>query len=343
MIMGRLIRDWNKQKNAQFEEQWSQLLIEYALEDEEDSKPLAEIRSFLKESGKSWIHAKRSKRVLQGILLNLHENLKGTAAEKLRELYFKIQLNLWTSKQLRSRSTVGKIKAIRALTKMGAKEQFALIERIDHRGNQSLQTELLIAKLVLSEQPFGFLSDAKTSISKWTQMRLHAELVKLDALALPLFSQWLDNDESSVLRFCLDMCAAFDQQFRDDNAIRKAKQLIRHENVGVQIAAIGVLSKWGEESTADLLLARYKEVNEERLQIALLRGLGNAIHEGVLEVCISLLLNIPQEAHLVRVAAVKSLAQLYPQGIERLSELNEEHKEDDPMLEQIITQVLNAT
>lgn len=241
-------------------------------------------------------------------------NLKGDAWEKLRALYIELGLVDDSMKKAHARRWHLKIKGFRELAFMNIKDANDEIYICLNSRNEILRMEAQIALVRLSDdRPFEFLHHMERPFSLWEQISLH-ELIVQHSIEAPLFNQWLDSENDTVVMFALRMIKEFRQLEAEDD-VRKS---LVHPDEEVRNLAIRVAGDLKMKSTLPVMKRMYK--NEDYANsLEILRSMGKMPDEAFLGF-LKLVLDKEDDVQL-QIEATKAIENMGETGIKELVKL----------------------
>jgi len=240
----------------ELKEKYQNLLLDYLFTEEEDNEVPARIDK---------IAADRFKRViLVEEMKDLIVNLSGDAANKLRKLYYKLNLDVDSRLRALSKKWHIKVKGFRELAFMNIKEANEEIIRCLHSNNSLLRMEAQLALVRLNDEDrFSFLDFLKRPFTKWEQLNVHEMILSHD-LEIPDFERWLDSQNPTVVQFSMRMIKIFNQK----KAWEKIAGLLDSDDPEIRRTAIYVLGELRIKQAVSSLKHKYKsEVYENLLEI----------------------------------------------------------------------------
>ena len=224
-------------------ENYQQLIIDY-LYGEADTKTITEIAS-----------NRYRRQVLIDQMIDVAVNLKGDSWEKLRHLYLDLDLDKDSISKVYSGRWHIKVKGFRELAFMNIKEANKEILRCLNSHNEILRMEAQIALVWLGEDnAFEFLHHMKRPFSLWEQITLH-ELIVQHSIKIPLFSEWIDSPNDTVVQFALRMIREFKQTETEEDV----KRTLSHPHSDVRNLAIQVAGDLKMKSTREVMKHMYKD------------------------------------------------------------------------------------
>lgn len=231
-----------------------QLLSEYLFGDEKD-KVVNELKIIKKRS---------DRQLLINEIEMLLGNLSGEISDQLKWLYLLLGLEKDSVHKLISDDWETVIRGIKELETMNLQEETGSIKHLlNHRARQ-VRISARYAYIKMSkDDPWHFLDDFQYTLTTWDQLNLYS-IVKVNKLAVPEFSRWLNSPNLSVLYFSLKMIALNNQL----EAAPAVMQYINHENEKVRRYAIETLSSlYYEPASSTLRVVYFKETPKNKRSI----------------------------------------------------------------------------
>jgi hypothetical protein len=200
------------------------------------------------------INKKANRQVLINELIDLHANLHGEAAEKLKDLYFNLELHNDSLRKVNHRRWDIKAKGFGELAQMDVKDANNKIKRYVNSKNPILRMQAQVAMVKLAEDnPLGFLDSFKHDMSYWEQVNIYDTLI-YHQIDIESFDQWLDNTNPSVVLFALRMIGLFKQVQSGE----KVRELLFHDNPEIALTAVKTMNALELSEYIDDLKMLYK-------------------------------------------------------------------------------------
>lgn len=185
------------------------------------------------------INTRLQKKYLIEVIINFYANYKGEAKNKLRKLYFDLQLNAISQKKIHSLFWYRKINGLRELVAMKIKWENTKILKFLESKNTILRLESQMALMkLLPSVPFAFIDSIKNNLSEWEQLNIY-EMIKEQEIEAPEFTLWLDTKNISVIIFSLKMIRFLKQVSQYEQVYK----ILQHENSTVRIETIKTLGE----------------------------------------------------------------------------------------------------
>ncbi len=171
-------------------------------------------------------------------LLKFHADLSGESAEKLREMYYNLNLNEDSLKKAMHKKWHHKAKGFRELAQMDVPAKDIIKKHINSK-NPILRVEAQTALIKLDkENPLGFLDNLNTTLSRWEMINIYNALVS-NNINIESFEKWLDKKNTSVVIFAIIMI----KLFKHLDSAPKVSSFLYHNDPDVRHAAIETIDK----------------------------------------------------------------------------------------------------
>ncbi|MGC9471479.1 MAG: HEAT repeat domain-containing protein [Bacteroidales bacterium] len=254
------------------------------------------------------------RKILIDQMIDLSVNLRGDAAEKLRDLYIRTELHHDSIRKARSRRWHIKVKGFRELAFMDIRDANDEIIRCLHSRNDILRMEAQLALVKLGdEHPYEFLDYLKMPFSVWEQMTVHEMLIHHE-LRPPAFSRWLRSSNTSIVIFSLKMIAIFKQE----DAYPLIIELLDHPDPEVRKTAIRVLGDVKYREAILPLKRMYKQEPYENC-LEIIKAMGKMPDQMVLKF-LQLVIDREDDVQL-QIEAAKAIHQMGPVGEDTLEKM----------------------
>lgn len=180
------------------------------------------------------INNKTNRQILIDEIMELHSNLHGEVAVKLRDLYLNLNLHKDSLRNAHHGRWDRKAKGFGELGHMNVTDANDKIRGYINSKNSILRMEAQVALVKLSENdPLGFLDDLQHELSYWEQVKLYDTLV-YHQIEIDDFDRWLFSKNPSVVVFALRMIELFKHVQSGD----RVRELLFSENPEIALAAI---------------------------------------------------------------------------------------------------------
>lgn len=317
----------------------SDTLIRQAIFFEEDVEDLHSGNSLLKilEVGHFSISDRLKKllpdpyfrKLLTAELLSAKQNMSGTAASNLKDLFRQLKLDNDAYKMLDSRSW--NIKAI-GIQQFGIMEMNETPGKIlkytdNERGLIRVEAQNTLLKFYGFEG-LRFLDHATYPISEWQQIKMLEELAQLPTENFTGIEKWLKSENDTVVIFALKLAKVYHrfELYEDIMACFK------HKNPDVRFQAILATRELQKEDTANDLITYFNK-ETERNKIAIVNVLADTGSSLQIPFLLTLL-NTGNNT--LTISAANSLASI---GIDGLAALRSHPQAKNYPLDQIIKQI----
>ncbi len=180
------------------------------------------------------LNKKTNRQILIDELMDLHNNLHGEVADKLKDLYFNLSLHKDSLHKVYNGRWDWKAKGFGELAQMDVKDANHKISEYVNSKNQILRMEAQVAMVKLSENdPLGFLEKLNNELSHWEQINIYDTLVFHD-ININSFEKWLDSKNQSVVIFALRMIGLF----KHVHSGEKVREQLFSDNSDIALAAV---------------------------------------------------------------------------------------------------------
>lgn len=259
-------------------------------------------------------HQPANRALLSSILLNFHENLRGSANELVPDIFVKLGLHDDAILEARSKLYFEKVQGIRKLSYLypeGAKEIIpGLLNDTDDVVRAEAQTAYV---RIHPEQPFNFLRSLEKPFTRWTQISAFY-LFRLHQLPVPSFVKYLDSPNTNVRNFSLRMITFF-QQLENVPEILKMLESKAESTRFLAIRAVNDLRLYdGKE-----LLKKMYQAETGKNKTEILKAFKNIGNEEDFQFLESILLS---DNVSLKTEACRALYYMGEEGKEKLMEIN---------------------
>ncbi|MFW5757902.1 MAG: HEAT repeat domain-containing protein [Bacteroidota bacterium] len=247
IIINRYFKSRKRQKIQKLKQEYQEKLASFLFDDE-----TMEFRA-------DNLHKPLNREILTDEIRELHSNLHGTSAVKLRDLYFNLGLHKDSLKRVYSKKWYNMSKGLKEISQMDVKDANDHISQfVDHK-NPILRTEAQIAMVKLAEDnPLGFLNNLKSELSYWEQINIF-DTLNFHQISIESFEPWLESENDSVVVFALRMIGLFKQI----NSASAVKELLMNENDQIRLQAVKTLGELElPDYIADLKLLYERETQK---------------------------------------------------------------------------------
>lgn len=156
-------------------------------------------------------HRKENRKILISILLNFHENFKGEMEMLIHDIFLKLDLQKDSLKSANSWFNFKKVQGIRELTYLYSAGALDIVSGLINDPNDRVRAEAQIAFIRLNpENPFGFFQALTKPFTRWTQLSAF-NLLRVNQLQVPSFTDFLDSKHPNIRNFSLWMIVYFQQ------------------------------------------------------------------------------------------------------------------------------------
>jgi len=204
-------------------------------------------------------------------ILLLKTNLSGEVSQKLKELYYQLELDKDSMNKLKHRKWEIKAKGLLELEKMDIREAASKIIPLLNSKIEPVRVEAYFAYIGIStDNPFSFLNHIRYPLTVWEQLNIY-NIIKTNEIDVPDFSQWFHSSFLSVVLFSLKMAGLFEQL----KVAHQIVELLDHEDAQIRHQAIDALGNLFYSDASSKLQAIFsKETAEnQRAILACMRKL----------------------------------------------------------------------
>lgn len=188
-------------------------------------------------------------------LLSLHNNLYGEAANRLRDLYFNLELYKDSLRKVNYRKWNLKAKGFRELAQMDVKDANRNISRYINSRNEMLRMESQQALVKLNdEDPLGFLDNLKYELTEWEQVNIYNTL-EYHQIYIESFDRWMTSENDSVVIFATRLAGLY----KHIHSWPQVLNLLEHKNPKVRQYAVKTLDMLEVAENAGPLKGIYQQ------------------------------------------------------------------------------------
>lgn len=326
----RIVLNFKKKRNLDVKDSVTTMLAN-ALVFSDSDDPHTVVKHFLPRFSKIPLYRNFVKKLLISEIVKNHSSFSGWSAEILREIYLQLSLDKAARKNLSSWYVHKRIAAIKELTEMLVKDECKKFLNCTDSNNEDLRLEAQKAHIRLcSDNPFQFLDTIQKPISEYHQIVLFELITKMETMARPKFSNWLNSENESVVAFSLKLIEHY-QQF---NAIPNLIYLINHYNLKIRASAIEILGRMEAEMAEPHFVDAYLH-QPHQIKVVILTALGRIASGANL----TFLYNEAQSKDvIIKIAALRAIKAHRKNGEDLLNTMFTEGNPEDIA---IVKQVLN--
>lgn len=260
----------------------------------------------------------QNRELLSSILINFHENLKGSANDIIPEIFVKLGLHHDALKQTKSKYFFMKVKGIRKLTLLYPEGATEIIPELINHSDDVIRAEAQTAYIRLNpENPFDFLRFLKKPFTRWSQISTFY-VFKLHQLPVPSFVKYLESTHQNVRNFALRMIIYFQQLENTQDILA----MLDSESEQTRTLAIKAVNDLRISEGRKQLRTLY-DVEKEKNKIEIIKAYRNIGDSDDFEFLESI---IKAENITLRIEACRSLYYMSMQGKEKLLHINNEMK-----------------
>jgi hypothetical protein len=176
--------------------------------------------------------------IIREEIIHLHENFTGETAERLEEIYMRLNFHFDSINKLKSKKWYVVAKGMRELALMNIRQALNDVQIYLNDKNDILRMEARIAIMKLSDSdPLEFLSYETAPLTGWDTANVYSMLSKMPEKMIPDFSKWLNSNNTDVVLFCIQMIGSFRQQ----DSVGKLLVLLRSDDERIRMAVVKAL------------------------------------------------------------------------------------------------------
>lgn len=266
VFISRIRKIRKERKIKKLEEEFQILLAEFLFDPSAEKTAYNKLRS---TSGSF------KRNILLDELMKLCVDLAGEVLEKLKVLYFNMELDKDSIQKLSNRRWYIKVKGCRELTRMKAYNAKSEIEKLLNSNNEILRAEAQMALIELNEEnPYYFLEKLTQQFLPWEQLNVHV-MMQRNAYEIPDFSKWLMVENETVVLFAIEMIRVYHQIMNAPKIIK----FFKHPNKSLREAAIIAAGELGYVELVPELMKIYNEVEDE-YKVLILRSMQRLADDG---------------------------------------------------------------
>lgn len=316
----RKVRSENKIKKIEGE--YQNLLAQYLFDEVAEKEAFDKLKS---------ISDTFRRNILLDELMKLSKDISGEVLDKLKSLYFALDLDYDSYRKIENRRWYIKVKGLRELTRMKTYKAKPKIEKFLNSKNSTLRAEAQLALIELNEEdPYYFLDKLEQTFLPWEQLNVHVMMQRY-SYEIPDFSRWLMSKNESVVLFAIEM-------IRVHRQIMNAPKIIRffnHPNPLLKEASIITAGELGYIEVVPEIIKVYPDVENE-YKVIILRTMQRLADDGNKDFLKSILdSDAPQY---IKLDAAKALFAI---GIKGQIELKQYAQSNDPEIVAIIKHVFD--
>ena len=347
IVINRHIKTTQRRKNQQIKDEYQSQLASFLFDEE------------IEHIEFHGINKPRNRQIFIDEIRDLHSNLHGETADKLKDLYFNLGLHKDSLKKVYKSRWDVKAKGFRELAQMNVRDANKQILNYVNSKNPILRVDAQVAMVKLSEgNPLSFLDNLTYELSYWEQINIYDTLI-YHQINIDSFEPWLMNDNQSVVIFAIRMIGLF----KHTQSAPMVRELLNNENPEIRLSAVNALSEleiplyindlknlYLKESEALRIIIEEAEANgamngsevlsledvlPRRIRYAIVEALGPIASEEDIPFFKDIIKDYMNSYNL-RMLAIRVVASLKPEGEKSLEELL---SEADPVLQNMIINV----
>jgi predicted Holliday junction resolvase-like endonuclease len=299
VLSSRIYKTNRAIKREQLRKKYQKIFRELLFEDQ-----LLE-QSILQTVDKNDLTIEFNRETIKDEIIHLHANFTGDAAERLEEIYMRLNFHFDSLKKLNDKRWYIIAQGMRELALMNVKQALPNISNFLNSKNEILRTESRVSVMKLSEEdPLSFLSNNDTLLTGWDTANIYSMLTKMPEKLIPFFGKWLHSPNKQIVMFCIQMTGAFRQQDTAGSLL----PLLKSDDENIKLATIKTLRLLNAASSEKPLIDMYeKETITVRTEILKTLEITGSAHSAPL---FEKILKRPFEDYPLSIQAVRSLLAL---------------------------------
>ena len=305
LVISYLIKNKKLRDSLSLRELYAEELAKYWFDPSEKSQ----VSELFKEANNGF-----RKDLLISEMIAMLNTLSETSGNKIRELYYKLQLDFYSFEKLHNRKWNIRAMGIHELAAFNAFNEADSIEEFINHPHPILRREAITAIVRLRpSDPLGFLDRLRVPFTKRDQLNAIAVLKK-HHLNVPDFSRWFDSYDPVVVVFAVEMVC----QFRQIEASNNFDKLLHHSCEEVRLSVIKAIGDMYLREYSSRLISIFND-EHENIQLLILQTMGKLEDLSVLNFLSDLvLLNSSMK---IRMEAANALINIGSQGLTRMQTL----------------------
>jgi HEAT repeat protein len=249
-------------------------------------------------------------------IIHLHENFTGETAERLEEIYMRLNFHFDSIQKLKDKRWYIVAKGMRELALMNIRQALPDITAFLNNKNEILRMESRIAIMKLSDQePLSFLDKETSPLTGWDTANIYSMLSKMPDKMIPDFSKWLTSPNKDVVLFCIQMIGTYRQQ----TSVNTMVELLKSDDERIRLASIKALRSLNAVAAEKPIIAIYPKegagIKTEILKTLEVVGSSESIP------LLEKILTQPIEEYPIAIQAVRALLALGQRGIEIVEQI----------------------
>jgi len=305
LIVYHLLKIKRRNEATTLRELYANKLVEYW----SDTTGVNHIPELFKEATSGF-----KKDILISEIIALLATLNSQSGNKIRDLYFKLELDFYSFGKLHNRKWNIKAMGIHELAALDATNEVDSIEEFINHPHPVLRHEAISAIVRLRpSDPFGFLDRLRVPFTKRDQINAIAVLKK-HHFKVPDFSRWFDSYDPSVVVFTVEMVSLYKQT----EASEHFDKLLRHSYEEVRMSVIKAIGDMYLKGYSTRLIQVFND-EREHIQLVILQTMGKLEDISLLNFLSDIVLLNPSMK--VRMEASIALIDTGPQGLTRMQTL----------------------
>ncbi|WP_157593018.1 HEAT repeat domain-containing protein [Rufibacter tibetensis] len=266
LLVMLLLKNEANLKHQQLQSQFKDWLVGIILEETDEHHQSFDVP----ENIRQLLKKRFAKRVLLQELKGLKYSLSGQPGQNLEKVYRQLDLQLLSSKNLRSKKWHLKARGIQEVAAMNHTELIEDITLLTNNKNPGIRMEAQIA-LVLLQQYKGlhFFENLVYPLTEWHQIKLLQLLANQPIPSEEVITKWLLSSNASVVQFTLKLIGEQHASHFQNEVI----SCLSHKSEIVRKQAIICLGEIPSAPAASALKFLYAHETDKELQMTILAEL----------------------------------------------------------------------
>jgi len=209
--------------------------------------------------------------VVLNLMLQLHKNLSGETAVKLKDMFLYFHFDEDSRARLKKKKWYIKAKAIKELEQMNILTAYRDIYRCINHKNETLRSEAQMAIINLKKNNhLSFLSKLEDEMSDWQQLNILGRLVNVKNLKTTDIPKLLESANQSVVILTLKIIQYFNLMEYGE----RLKNMYLHAGEKIKTEVVKCLSFLEVEGARELLMGQF-ESESLHVQIEIIQSMGS--------------------------------------------------------------------
>lgn len=215
---------------------------------------------------------------LSDYLVELHKQMEGETASKIERIYKDLGLPDKTLELLKKGAWHQKVKALSALAEFKVRKTlFEVIQFMDHP-KRLVRDEAQFSAIILGgRKAANSIGEISHSISKWQQIRLKEECVKLGETIKEDVFKWLMSSNETLVELSLRICIKMGWY----ESLVPVSILMKHKRTEIRLLCVEAIGSLGSPDMIEHLMHRF-EVDSRSVQLAIIKAIKELDYEATM-------------------------------------------------------------